>query len=154
MIPNEVEKDFKTILNVFKRLGKGIYKNEKDAMQNIYANTELLFQNNVKQNPIFIKILSLLVYEYILKYGDGKNAVQMIAHNVDTKVDLMYFKISDLLSTIELTNVVEAFESDVINEGQKDAILKSANKWKSEHIEKSIITLANELIFNERANEL
>lgn len=154
MIPLQVENDFKTLLNAFKRIGKGIYKNEKEAMQRIYSNTELLFANNVKQNPVFVKILCLLIYEYIHRYGSGKGAVKALFFNVDTKVDVLYFKIADLLSTIELTNVIDAVDNGIINKGQKEAILNACNKWNEKHIEKSVITTANDLIFNERINEL
>lgn len=155
MIPLQVENDFKTILNAFKRIGKGIYKNEKEAMQRIYSNTELLFANNVKQNPIFIKILSLLIFEYVCKYGDGKNAIQMIIHNSNTGVDLLYFKLAEMLNVNEWESIEIALSKGEINEEQKKVmILNASNKWNKEHIEKSVIKLANELIFNERANEL
>lgn len=155
MIPLQVENDFKTILNAFKRVGKGIYKNEKEAMQRIYSNTELLFANNVKQNPIFIKILCLLMQEYILKYGNAKQAVFMIGKNTDTKVDLLYFKIKELINTNELHDITEAIENGIINDNQQKVMIDKLNSfWTEKHIEKSIITLANDLIFNERANEL
>src|SRR5690606_5086725 len=105
MIPHEIQKDFKTLLNMFKRIGRGDYSNEKEAMQRIYSNTELLFANNVKQNPIFIKILSLLIFEYVCKYGDGKNAIQMIIHNSNTGVDLLYFKLAEMLNVNEWESI-------------------------------------------------
>lgn len=155
MIPHEIQKDFKTLLNMFKRIGRGVYSNEKEAMQRIYSNTELLFANNVKQNPIFIKILSLLIFEYVCKYGDGKNAIQMIIHNSNTGVDLLYFKLAEMLNVNEWESIEIALNKGEINEEQKKAmILNASNKWNKEHIEKSVIKLANELIFNERANEL
>ena len=155
MIPHEIQKDFKTLLNMFKRIGRGVYSNEKEAMQRIYSNTELLFANNVKQNPIFIKILSLLIFEYVCKYGDGKNAIQMIIHNSNTGVDLLYFKLAEMLNVNEWESIEIALNKGEINEDQKKAmILNASNKWNKEHIEKSVIKLANELIFNERANEL
>lgn len=155
MIPHEIQKDFKTLLNMFKRIGRGVYSNEKESMQRIYSNTELLFANNVKQNPIFIKILSLLIFEYVCKYGDGKNAIQMIIHNSTTGVDLLYFKLAEMLNVNEWESIELALNKGEINEEQKKAmILNASNKWNKEHIEKSVIKLANELIFNERANEL
>lgn len=154
MIPYDTEKDFKTLLNAFKRIGKGIYKNEKEAMQKIYSTTEILFQNNVEQNPVFLKILCLLIESYIYKYGTAKQAIFMISKNTDTKIDLLLFKIKDLINTNELFEVTEAVKDGVINENQKEAILNNANKWTDEHIKKSVYTFANELIFNERANEL
>ena len=155
MIPHEIQKDFKTLLNMFKRIGRGVYSNEKEAMQRIYSNTELLFANNVKQNPIFIKILSLLIFEYVCKYGDGKNAIQMIIHNSNTGVDLLYFKLAEMLNVNEWESIEIALNKGEINEEQKKVmILNASNKWNKGHIEKSVIKLANELIFNERANEL
>lgn len=154
MIPNEIENEFKVVLNAFKRVGKGIYKNEKESMQKIYATTEILFQNNVEQNPIFLKILCLLIEQYIYKYGTAKQAIFMLSKNTDTKIDLLLFKIKDLINTIELQQVIEAVEEGIINEGQKEAILNTANKWTDSHIKKSVYSLANDLIFNERINEL
>src|SRR5690554_2319257 len=146
MIPKNIENEFKTLLNMFKRLGRSVYKNEKEAMQNIYVNTELLFANNVKQNPIFIKILSLLIFEYVCKYGDGKNAIQMIIHNSNTGVDLIYFKLAEMLNVNEWESIEQALNSGEINEEQKKAmILNASNKWNTEHIEKSVIKFANEL---------
>ena len=121
MIPKNIENEFKTLLNMFKRLGRSVYRNEKEAMQNIYVNTELLFANNVKQNPIFIKILSLLIFEYVCKYGDGKNAIQMIIHNSNTGVDLIYFKLAEMLNVNEWESIEQALNSGEINEEQKKA---------------------------------
>lgn len=154
MIPYEVEKDFKTILNAFKRLGKGIYKNEKDAMQNIYKTTEMLFQNNVSQNPLLVKLMYLLIEQYIHKYGTAKQAIFMLVNNLDKGEDLFLFRISDLINTYELQEIIDAVDSGIINEGQQEAILKACNKWTKEKVKKSTYSLANDLIFNERINEL
>lgn len=155
MIPPKEENAFKRLKNTFVRLQKGIYQEDKDAMQRIYNTMESICDERIHLNPLLFKLLSVLMIEYTISCGNPKDAVALIHNKMKDSVDLNVYKIKSLINQLNTLKLNESFEKGEITQEQLSfAIKQNEGFFTEQHIHRSLVGLANELILKTNKHEL
>ena len=149
---------FERVFKTFKRLNKQIYPQDTEAMNTLFKELNSAYEQNVRKEPLLIKMTCLLMFEYLHRYGTAKDAVFMMKKNLEYDYSNLLMRIHSDINAKEMQNTFEMMDIDENNisdlEKKKIVLDKLNSFWTSEHIDKSIISLVNDLILNESANGL
>lgn len=158
MITTTARIAFERVFKTFKRLNKQIYPQDTEAMNTLFKELNSAYEQNVRKEPLFIKMTCLLMFEYLHRYGSAKDAVFMIKKNLEYDYETLLMKIHSEINAKEIKNTFDLMEIDEKEhsdlEKRKIVLEKLNSFWTNKHIDKSIINLVNDLITSERTNGL
>jgi len=147
----------KRIYNTFKRVQKGIFNEDVEALKILKDNLDYSAKQTAEDNLLYAKLLAIHLRQTFEYFGDIKLTIKKVKDELEIPLEAHLQFLEKKMNDIELKNYIESLGIKIdfetyedleknkanIKEHQKEIINKMKSTWSYDTVEKSFYNTAN-----------